>query len=149
MFKLPLSPAIQWIIAIGKLLKESDFAPIPENIIIVQHAPQLEILKKASVMISHAGGNTVRECLFFGVPMVVFPMFFDQPGCAARVRHHGLGLSGNIRRSSSRTILEKVLTVLEDPEYKRRAQQMQQRCHEIQEQALAVKLIGSVLEKKL
>jgi zeaxanthin glucosyltransferase len=143
-----LSQEIQWIVAIGSRLKESDFAPISENVILVQQAPQLEILRKASLMISHGGANTVRECLFFGVPMVLFPMFFDHPGCAARVEYHGIGLSGDIRRSSSRAILEMVSTVLEDPSYKRRAQQMQRHCYEIQEQAPAAGLIGSMIEKR-
>jgi zeaxanthin glucosyltransferase len=144
-----LSHGIQWIVAIGSLLEENDFAPIPENVVLIQQAPQLEILKRALLMISHAGTNTVRECLFFGVPMVLFPLFFDHPGCAARVRYHGLGVSGDIRRSSSRSILELVSTVLEDPAYKRRAQQMQRRCLEMQEQAIASELIGSMIEKNL
>jgi len=143
-----LSQEIQWVVAIGSRLKESDFAPIPENVILVQEAPQLEILRKASLMISHGGANTVRECLFFGVPMVLFPMFFDHPGCAARVEYHGIGLSGDIRRSSSRAILKMVLTVLADPSYKRRAQQMQRHWHEIQRQAPAAGLIGSMIEKR-
>jgi UDP:flavonoid glycosyltransferase YjiC (YdhE family) len=65
---------------------------------------------------------------------------------AARVRYHSLGLSGDVRGLSSRSILELVSTVLEDQAYKRRAQRMQRRRHEMQEQSLAAKLISSMVE---
>jgi hypothetical protein len=93
--------------------------------------------------------NTVRECLFFGVPMVLFPLAFDNPGCAARVRYHGLGVSGDLKHATPHTILHLVSTVLEDPAYKRRAEEMQDRCREMQEQALAARVIASMVEKNL
>jgi UDP:flavonoid glycosyltransferase YjiC (YdhE family) len=45
----------------------------PSNTIIVSHAPQLELLKRTSVCITHAGLNTVLESLAQGVPQVAIP----------------------------------------------------------------------------
>jgi zeaxanthin glucosyltransferase len=59
--------------------------------IVVSYAPQLELLARASLCITHGGVNTVMESLRFGVPMIVVPITNDQPAVAARVRWTGAG----------------------------------------------------------
>jgi len=51
----------------------------------------LELMKKASVCITHAGFNTVMEALSQGVPQVAIPITNDQPGVAARITAHQTG----------------------------------------------------------
>jgi zeaxanthin glucosyltransferase len=58
----------QLVISIGNLFRPEQIGPVPKNAIVVNHAPQLDLLKKASVCISHAGFNTVLEALTQGVP---------------------------------------------------------------------------------
>jgi len=48
--------------------------------IVVEFAPQLELLKRAALCITHAGLNTALECLSNGLPMVAIPITNDQPG---------------------------------------------------------------------
>lgn len=48
-------------------------------------------LREADVVISHGGLNTVLDAICAGTPLLVMPLAFDQPGVAARVRHHRLG----------------------------------------------------------
>ena len=73
------------------------FEPLPSNIIVASWFPQLQVLSRASLMISHGGFGTVREALFYGVPMMIFPCGVDQPGNAARITWAQAGLVGNIR----------------------------------------------------
>jgi zeaxanthin glucosyltransferase len=47
----------------------------------------LELLKRATVCITHAGLNTVLESLAQGVPQLAIPITYDQPGVAARIAH--------------------------------------------------------------
>lgn len=58
---------VQLVLSIGDQLDPEQIGPVPSNTILVQRAPQLELLKPASVCITHAGLNTVRECLAQGV----------------------------------------------------------------------------------
>ena len=65
---------------------------LPGDPIVVRYAPQLELLKRAAAVITHAGLNTVLESLAEGVPLVAIPLGNDQPGVAARVAARGAGI---------------------------------------------------------
>jgi zeaxanthin glucosyltransferase len=84
-------PDMQVVLSVGKNLNPSDLGPIPSNTIVVRVAPQLELLKRAALCITHAGLNTALEALAQGVPMVAIPIGYDQPGVAARIAYHGVG----------------------------------------------------------
>jgi len=50
------------------------------------------------MMITHGGASSVKECLYYGVPMIVIPLAEDQYGNAARVVSHGLGVRTDLRK---------------------------------------------------
>jgi MGT family glycosyltransferase len=62
---------LQLVLSIGDQVDPKQIGPVPSNAIIVKRAPQLELLKQASVCITHAGLNTVLESLAQGVPQLV------------------------------------------------------------------------------
>jgi MGT family glycosyltransferase len=65
--------------------------PLLENVIAAAYVPQLEVLEKASLTLTHGGLNTVLDSLSCGVPMVVIPITYEQPAIAMRVAHIGAG----------------------------------------------------------
>ena len=115
---------VQLIISTGRgsALDAAHFAGTP---IIVEFAPQLDLLKRAAVCITHAGMNTVMESLSCGVPMVTVPITNDQPAIAARVRRSGVGEVILPRYTHASRLRGAVQRVLELPTYRERAQQLQ------------------------
>lgn len=86
-------PQYQLILSKGAWTgKGISLAELPENVIAVEYAPQLEILERASLCITHAGAGTVMECLWHAVPMIAIPLADDQPAMAARIVYHQIGV---------------------------------------------------------
>jgi UDP:flavonoid glycosyltransferase YjiC (YdhE family) len=123
---IAVRPDWQLIMSLGIQLRAEDFQSIPPNALLVNEAPQLEILKKASLAITHGGFSTVKECIFFGVPMLVFPMREDQPANAIRVEHHGLGVVADIETASVESLGFLISKVGCDPGYKSRIDAMRE-----------------------
>jgi zeaxanthin glucosyltransferase len=119
-------PGWQLVMNIGPQLSRADFAGVPENAVLVNGAPQLGLLKRAQAMINHGGISSVRECIYFGVPQVVFPVGFDTPGAASRVQYHGLGLVGSFRDATAETIHSLLSQLLQDESFRSRAKAMSQ-----------------------
>ncbi len=92
--------------------------------IVVPYAPQLELLPRASVVVTHAGLNTVLEALYFGVPMIAIPVTNDQPAVAARLARYGAGKVVNLNQLAGGHLRQAIAQVLSDGEYRRRAQEM-------------------------
>lgn len=137
-------PHQQMILATGQF-KNDDFQRIPPNVLLLNHAPQLQILERADVVITHGGLNTIKEALVFGVPMVVFPSFGEQPMNAGRVVHHGLGVWGNmltVTVEQARSLIEKVI---ETNSYRERADFFRERCRQIEKEDLDVKVVEALL----
>ena len=102
----------QLVLSIGDRLDPKQIGPVPSNAIIVNQAPQLELLKQASVCITHAGLNTVLESLAQGVPQLAIPVTFEQPGIAARIAAKKTGVTMSFTDLTSEhlsTLLDEVL----------------------------------------
>jgi UDP:flavonoid glycosyltransferase YjiC (YdhE family) len=65
---------VQIVLSLGEHVDPKEIGPLPTTAITVKWAPQLELLKRASVCITHAGLNTVLEALAQGVPQVAIPV---------------------------------------------------------------------------
>ncbi len=98
---------------------------LPGSPLVVGYAPQLEILQKATLTITHAGMNTALESLSNGVPMVAIPIANDQPGVAARIAWTGTGEVITLPKLSSSRLQVAIEKVLTQDSYKQNALKLQ------------------------
>ena len=112
----------QLVISLGGGLKPERLGPFAGDPIVVRYAPQLEIVKRAALVITHAGLNTVLESLAEGVPLVALPLGNDQPGVAARVKARGAGVVIPQQKLTVKKLRGAVRSVLEDGRYRDSAQ---------------------------
>jgi MGT family glycosyltransferase len=84
---------------------------IPENFVVRNFVPQLEILKRADVFITHGGMNSVSEGLWYGVPLVVVPQGSDQYLVARRVETLNAGVALDKRRLTPEALRQAVDSV--------------------------------------
>ncbi|MBB5061798.1 glycosyltransferase [Granulicella mallensis] len=115
-------PEIQVVLAKGTNIDLTDLGPIPSNVIVVDKAPQLELLKRSVLCITHAGLNTALESLALGVPMVAIPIGYDQFGVAIRLAHHGVGEALQVDDLTIDGLHELIQKVLHTPAYSEKAQ---------------------------
>jgi zeaxanthin glucosyltransferase len=87
---------------------------LPANVLVLRHAPQLTLLRRAAVMVSHGGLNSIKEALCLGVPLLVLPIDMDQPGNAARVAYRGLGVADTWFQLSPLGLAQRLKTMLQD-----------------------------------
>jgi zeaxanthin glucosyltransferase len=140
-------PALQGAVAIGNYLKAEEFN-CPGNVLILPYAPQVEVLKRASLMISHAGVTGVKESAFMGVPMLLIPIYYDQFGNAARVVYHGLGARLRLNEVSAFELGRLIDTMLNDSSYSARAKQMSESLRNLERQSPGVAIIEDVISHK-
>ena len=71
---------------------QHDQFELADNMAGAEFLPQTSILPQVDLVITHGGNNTVTEALYFGKPMVVLPLFWDQYDNAQRVHDTGFGV---------------------------------------------------------
>ena len=102
------------IMSIGDSVRPGRLGPLPPTIAVRRSVPQLEVLSRASLFITHGGMNSVNEALYYGVPMVVVPMGNDQPTVARRVVELGLGEALDARSATPAALRGAALRVMSD-----------------------------------
>ena len=106
--------------------------------------PIVAALSKADVLVNHAGGNSTKEALTFGVPILAFPEHTDQPGISARIAHHGVGLVGERRDASADWIHETISALLHNTRYRQRSSSFQDLFSQYDRSSVAETVLESV-----
>jgi MGT family glycosyltransferase len=82
---------VQLVIPLGSKINPEAVQRLPGSPLVVEYAPQVEVIAKASLTITHGGLNTVLDSLSHGVPLIAIPITYEQPGNAARIKWTGTG----------------------------------------------------------
>ena len=107
----------RYIVSNGPQHTEYELAP---NMVGAEFLPQTTLIPKVDAVITHGGNNTTTECLHFGKPMILLPLFWDQYDNAQRMDETGFGVrlaTYAFTESEMNAALERVLS----PEMAQRA----------------------------
>jgi MGT family glycosyltransferase len=137
---------LQLVLSLGGGLDPTHLGTLAGDPIVVSYAPQLQLLKRAAAVITHAGLNTVLESLAEGVPLVAVPIGNDQPGVAARVAAHGAGIVISRRKLNVTRLRSATRSVLTNPQYAAAAHRLQAAIEQIEGLETAADIIEDTLK---
>ncbi len=115
----------QFLLAAGPGSDIGRFGAIPANFIVQQTFPQMPVLERAALFITHGGLGSVHETLWNGVPFVAVPQHFEQLRNALAAARSGAGIilddESYGRPVTGAQLREAVVKVIADPAYRRNA----------------------------
>jgi UDP:flavonoid glycosyltransferase YjiC (YdhE family) len=119
---------VRVLLTVGRDLDRAALPEAPDNVHIEPWVPQQDVLGHASAAVVHGGSGSTLGALAAGVPLVVVPLFADQPQNARRVAEVGAGLAVEPNRddipATIAPLREAIERVLSDASYGERAQHL-------------------------
>ena len=113
---------VQLVITHGGGLTAEAASSLPGNPLVVSYAPQLDVLQRAALTLTHAGLNTVLDSLKCGVPLIAVPITYEQPAIASRIAWAGTGVVLPFSKLTEHRLRPVIQRVLATEEYYKRAQ---------------------------
>ncbi|SDK37436.1 glycosyltransferase, MGT family, partial [Mesorhizobium muleiense] len=99
----------------------ADLGPLPANVLARRSVPQLQVLARAALFVTHGGMNSVNEAMRTGVPTLVVPQGADQPMVARRVVELGAGLELRTDDATAETVQALARSLLDELRFREAA----------------------------
>ena len=109
---------VRVLVTLGHDGDATSLGTLPSNVHAEKWVPQRDVLAQAAVVLCHGGSGTVFGALEVGVPLVVVPLFADQPANGRLVAQAGAGL---VSGRSADQLRQNLLRVLDDSAYRHQA----------------------------
>lgn len=139
----------QLVVSVGSKFDMSAFGSLPDNVIIINKwIPQIRVLSQAAVHITHGGFTSVRESIETEVPMIVIPFDADQPGNAARIVYHNLGVRLFPNEFVGTKLLDATRQVYTTPSFKENLHKMKIAFDHQRAKQSAADIVESLLREK-
>ena len=123
-FATALAPLGGTVVVSTGQTRPDALAPLPPNVFVRQTVPQVDLLRRAALFVTHGGMNSVNEAMYAGVPMLVVPQGADQPMVARRIRELGNGLTIRTQDVTEGTVRARARELLHDEQYRSAAATM-------------------------
>jgi MGT family glycosyltransferase len=107
-----------YVVSMGPQHQELELA---ENMVGAEFLPQASVLPQVDAVITHGGNNTTTESMWFGKPMLVLPIFWDQHDNAQRVDETGYGIRLATYSFEAEQLVDAVDRVLTDDGLRQRS----------------------------
>lgn len=97
-----------------------DLGEVPEGWLVRRFLPQVALLDRSSLAVTHGGNNSVTEAMTAGVPLLVLPFSTDQFAGAAALESAGVAIALAPNTASAHEIADAASRLLALPELVRR-----------------------------
>lgn len=84
---------VKALLTTGPVMPREELGAIPDNVRVEKFVPQVDIMPHTSAVVCHGGSGTLLSTLATGCPVVVIPLFADQPANARAAEAAGAGLA--------------------------------------------------------
>lgn len=84
---------VKALLTTGPVMPREELGAIPDNVRVERFVPQVEIMPYTNAVVCHGGSGTLLSTLAAGCPVVVIPLFADQPANARAAEAAGAGLA--------------------------------------------------------
>jgi UDP:flavonoid glycosyltransferase YjiC (YdhE family) len=139
---------VRVLLTVGRELDLDALPRIPSNVRVERWVPQQDVLGHAAAAVVHGGSGSTLGAIAAGLPLVVVPLFADQPENARRVAEVGAGVAVVPDRANpaaaAASLREAIETVLAEPSYQKRARALADELRAEPPVDEAVALLGSL-----
>lgn len=105
----------QIIISIGNHLKKESLGEIPDNCLIYNYVPQLQVLEQADIFITHGGLNSIYEAfILYELPLIIVPQEVDQKASADVIKEYNASIILDNETLNSEKLIEAVNTMIKE-----------------------------------
>jgi UDP:flavonoid glycosyltransferase YjiC (YdhE family) len=126
-----------------------DQLKLPNTMVGETFLPQTKVLPLVDLVITHGGNNTVTEVLYFGKPMILLTMFWDQHDNAQRMHEMGFGVRLDTYHFTDEDLLTAVDTLLKDDALRNRMAHLGEQICQRDGLRTAVDIIERVADENL
>ncbi len=118
-------PGWHLVLQVGRHVTPAELGDVPVNVEVRSWVPQLAVLRKADLFVTHAGAGGSQEGLATATPMIAVPQAVDQFGNADMLQ--GLGVARHLptEEATAETLRAAALALVDDPEVARRLKGVQ------------------------
>jgi UDP:flavonoid glycosyltransferase YjiC (YdhE family) len=109
---------VRALLTVGDRGDPAALGSLPSNVRVERWVAQAEVLGHAAAVVNHGGSGSVLGCLAVGAPMVVVPLFADQPYNARRVAELGAGVAFGDGPPDAEALRDALRQMLEDGSYR-------------------------------
>ena len=109
------------LVTIGDQRDPAELGPLPPAVRVERWVSQAELMPHTAVMVGHAGAGSTLSALAAGVPMVLVPLFADQPFNARRVAELGAAIALDDEPGSLPRLEQAARELLSEERYRDRA----------------------------
>ncbi|WP_396127412.1 glycosyltransferase [Acidicapsa acidisoli] len=138
---------LQLVITLGGRSIPESFGDLVGRPVVVKEAPQLELVKRAKIVVTHSGLNTALETLRQGKPILAIPTGYDQPAVADRLAWLGVAEVLPAEGATRDQVISSLQKLLANQSYSTAALALRGKIRNVNGAERAADLIESALER--